>query len=157
MSETYYKKVGRRYEPVWVYESNVMDSLPYGDHLISVYRNGKSYRYNVDPALAPLIAAGRYAQDVISAAIVEASATKPRNQPLTDEQYQAWRALEKAFGDSKYVLERDSASAIANAGIMALIAEAEKTMKVPAVKNAYEQFMLVYKLAKDNEHDTSNS
>ena len=55
----FYKKVGRRYVPVYEYDQTLMDALPKGSHLIQVYPGGQSTKYNVDPAYAPLIAAGR--------------------------------------------------------------------------------------------------
>jgi hypothetical protein len=46
------------------YDEYLMDGLPYGNHMIMVYPGGQSTRYNIDPALAPMIAAGRVAEDL---------------------------------------------------------------------------------------------
>ena len=144
----YYEKRGRRYVPVMEYDEYLMDGLPYGNHLIMVYPGGQSTRYNIDPALAPMIAAGRVAEDWMVEAVRDASAMRPRRHPLTEKQQQAWQRLNKALGDDVYTLEIACARDIAEAGIKAMQAEAEKLMTNPSVKLAYEQFLLVCELTK---------
>jgi alpha-D-ribose 1-methylphosphonate 5-triphosphate diphosphatase len=53
----YYEKRGRRYYPVMEHDYELMDAMPRGNHLIMCYPGGRSTRYNIDPALAPMIAA----------------------------------------------------------------------------------------------------
>jgi hypothetical protein len=60
----YYEKRGRRYVPVMEHDYELMDAMPKGNHLIMCFPGGKSTRYNIDPALAPMIAAGRVAEDL---------------------------------------------------------------------------------------------
>ena len=146
----YYEKRGRRYVPVQEYDEYLMDGLPYGNHLIMVYPGGQSTRYNVNPALAPMIAAGRVAEDRMSEAVRRASEMRPRRQPLTEKQQQAWQNLNQALGDDVYTLEVASARDIAEAGLKAMQGEAEKLLTNPAVKLAYEQFLLVCELTKKN-------
>ena len=71
--EIFYKKVGRKYVPVYEYDQTLMDSFPKGSHLVLCYPGGSSRRFNVDPAYAPMIAAGRVAEDAISKAIMDAT------------------------------------------------------------------------------------
>lgn len=144
----YYEKVGRRYVPVQEYYGYPMDGLPYGNHMIMVYPGGQSTRYNIDPALAPMIAAGRVAEDKMSEAVRRASEMRPRRQPLTQKQQQAWQNLNQALGDDIYTMEVASARDIAEAGIRAMQEEAQRLMTNPAVKLAYEQFLLVCELTK---------
>ena len=144
----FYEKVGRRYVPVHEYDEYLMDGLPYGNHMIMCYPGGKSTRYNIDPALAPMIAAGRVAEDRMSEAVRRASEMRPRRKELTHDQQRAWQRLNRALGDDVYTLEIASARDIAEAGIKAMQAEAEKLMTNPAVKLAYEQFLLVCELTK---------
>jgi hypothetical protein len=146
----FYEKVGRRYVPVHEYDEYLMDGLPYGNHMIMCYPGGKSTRYNIDPALAPMIAAGRVAEDRMSEAVRRASEMRPRRKELTHDQQRAWQRLNRALGDDVYTLEIASARDIAEAGIKAMQAEAEKLMTNPAVKLAYEQFLLVCELTKKN-------
>jgi len=151
MKIIYYRKEGRRYIPIKEYDDNCMNALPYGDHLVMKYKNGETRVHNIDPALAPMIAAGRHGRDAMTAAIHSASTLRPRTSPLTEEQRVAWARLEEALGDDKFLLHGPSAYDVADVAVKAMIAEVDKYMSVPAVKNAYEHFMMVYKLTKENE------
>lgn len=152
--KVYYEKRGRRYVAVQEYDEYLMDGLPYGNHLIMVYPGGQSTRYNVDPALAPMIAAGRVAEDKMSEAVRKASEMRPRRHPLTEKQQRAWNNLNRALGDDVYTLEIASARDIAEAGLKAMQAEAEQLLTNPAVRLAYEQFLLVCELTKKNIDNT---
>lgn len=151
MKKLFYEKVGRRYVPVYEYNSELMDALPYGDHMIMVYPGGQSTRYRITPALAPMIAAGRVAQDRMTEAVREASAMRPRRNPLTDKQQRAWKSLNRALGDDVYTLEIASAREIADAGLRAMEEEATQLLTNPAVRLAYEQFLLVCELTKTHD------
>jgi hypothetical protein len=144
----YYEKRGRRYVPVMEYDEYLMDGLPYGNHLIMCYPGGQSTRYNIDPALAPMIAAGRVAEDNMSEAVRDASKMRPRQHPLTQKQQQAWQRLNKAMGNDVYTIEIASAREIVDAGIKAMQKEAQQLLTNPAVRLAYEQFLLVCELTK---------
>ena len=144
----FYEKVGRRYVPVQEYDEYLMDGLPYGNHMIMCYPGGTSTRYNIDPAYAPMIAAGRVAEEKMSEAVRRASEMRPRRKELTVEQQRAWQRLNKSMGDDIYTLEVGSSRDIAEAGLKAMQEEADKLMTNPAVKLAYEQFLLVCELTK---------
>ena len=158
MTETvYYEKVGRRYVPVSYYDDTVLDSVPVGSHLIvkSEYRNMR--RYNVDPAFAPMIAAGIYAEDSISLSIMKASELRiPKEKyslPLTKEQRLAWEHLASTFGQETFALEWPSYRESAEAGVKAMQAEAAKLLKHPGVQAAYDHFMLMCKLAYEANNE----
>jgi hypothetical protein len=144
----YYEKRGRRYVPVMEHDYKLMDAMPRGNHLIMCYPGGQSTRYNIDPALAPMIAAGRVAEDKMSEAVRKASEMRPRRHPLTEKQQKAWTCLNKVMGDDVYTIEVASAREIAEAGLKAMQAEAEQLLTNPAVRLAYEQFLLVCELTK---------
>jgi hypothetical protein len=146
----YYEKRGRRYVPVMEHDYELMDAMPRGNHLIMCYPGGRSTRYNIDPALAPMIAAGRVAEDRMSEAVRRASEMRPRRKELTHDQQRAWTRLNRAMGDDIYTIEVASARDIAEAGLKAMQAEAEQLLTNPAVKLAYEQFLLVCELTKKN-------
>jgi hypothetical protein len=153
----FYKKVGRKYEPVYEYDQTLMDSFPKGTHIVMCYPGGQSRRYNIDPALAPMIAAGRHAEDAISKSIMDASALRvpKRDEPLTPAQLKAWKALAKAFGQENYALEWCSYREAAEAGVQAMQVEADKMLQNPAVKKAWDYFMMVWQLTKEhNERDS---
>jgi hypothetical protein len=147
----YYEKRGRRYYPVLENDYELHDAMPKGNHLIMCYPGGRSTRYNIEPALAPMIAAGRVAEDQISKAVRKASEMRPRRKELTVEQKRAWDCLTKAMGNEVYSIEIASAREIADAGLKAMQEEADKLLTNPAVRLAYEQFLLVCELTK--KHD----
>ena len=143
IKKIFYEKRGRRYVPVMEHDYELMDAMPRGNHLIMCYPGGRSTRYNIDPALAPMIAAGRVAEDRMSEAVRKASEMRPRRKELTHDQQRAWTRLNRAMGDDIYTIEVASARDIAEAGLKAMQAEAEQLLTNPAVRLAYEQFLLV--------------
>ena len=151
MKKTFYEKVGRRYKPVHEYDSDLLNSLPKGTHLLMVYPGGSSTRYNIDPNYAALIAASRVAEDAMSRAVHDASEMRPHRKPITERQRKAWQALARAFEDDRYYVEMPSAREIAEAGVAALQVEADKLLTNPAVRLAYEHFLMVAELTKENK------
>ena len=152
MKKIYYVKEGRRYKPVAEYDNDLLDSFPKGNHLVMVYPGGTSRRFNIDPAMAPMIAAGRVAEDAMCRAMMDASELKPRQTPLTEGQRRAWSKLAKEFGDELCTLQGSSTRDIVEAGVRAMQSEAHKLMQHPAVRDAYEQFQLVCKLTKEQQN-----
>lgn len=150
MNETiFYVKKGRRYVPHSTYSNEFCDSFPKGTHIVMSYPGGRSTRYNIEPAYAPMIAAGRVAEDAISRAVQQASEMRPHNKPITEKQRKAWENLAKAFGSDRYYIEIPSAREIAEEGVKAMAVEAEKLLEHPAVKKAYDNFLLICELTKD--------
>jgi hypothetical protein len=150
MKKIYYERVGRKYVPVSEYDNELMDSFTQGTHLVQVYPGGASRRYNIDPDYAPMIAAGRVAEDALSQAIVKASEMRPHRKPITEQQRLAWAALAEAFGDERYYIEILSAREIAEEGVRAMQVEADRLMTNPAVRKAYERFQLICELTKQH-------
>jgi hypothetical protein len=152
MKKIYYEKIGRRYVPVAEYDNDLLDSFPKGSHLVLVYPGGQSRRFNVEPNHAAMIAAGRVAEDAICEAMRKASEMRPQRTPLTPGQIKAWNKLAKEFGDELATLSMGSIRDHAEAGVTAMIAEADKLMSHPAVRDAYEQFQLVCNLVKQKQN-----
>jgi hypothetical protein len=146
----YYEKKGRRYVPVSEYDSEYLDSFSKGTHIVMCYPGGQSRRYNIDPNYAAMIAAGRVAEDAICKALNRASEMRPAKTPITPAQQRAWEKLAKEFGDELCTLHGASVHDIAEAGVQAMQAEAEQLLANPAVKLAYEQFLLVCELTKSH-------
>ena len=149
----FYEKVGRRYRPVYEYDQTLMDSMPKGAHLVCVYPGGRSTRYRVDIAYAPMIAAGRVAEDKISEVIRKATDLRPRNKPITKKQKEAWDNLVKEFGEDARMLEWPSAREACEVAVKAMQDEAEKLLSNPSVKKAYEHFLLVCELTKEETNE----
>lgn len=155
MKKIYYEKVGRKYVPVSEYDSEFLDAFPKGNHLVMCYPGGSSRRFRIDPALAPMIAAGRYAEDAICRAIAKAAELRPPRTPITETQKKAWNQLAEAFGDEICTLQGLSIRDCAEAGLEAMQAEADKLMQHESVRRAYDHFMLMCELVKENEHHNS--
>ena len=154
MSKTiFYKKVGRKYVPVSEYDNELLDSFSKGTHLVMVYPGGSSRRYNIDPNYAALIAAGRVAEDAISKTIMDTSALRvpEKDKPLTEEQRTAWEAFSKAMGKEMYALEWCSYREAAEAGVKAMMDEAEKLLSNPTVRKSFERFLMVCELTKEHK------
>ncbi len=150
MKKIFYEKVGRKYVPVAEYDSTYLDSFPKGNHLVMCYPGGSSRRFNINPNYAAMIAAGRVAEDAISSAVVKASEMRPHNRPITEKQRKAWENLSKAFGADRYYVELPSAREIAEEGVKAMQVEAEKLLQHESVRKAYDHFMLMCELTKEN-------
>jgi len=153
----FYKKVGRRYEPVAEYDQEYLDSFPKGTHLVMCYPGGQSRRFNIDPNYAALIAAGRVAEDAISRALMEATELRlpkeirERATPMSQEQQAAWNHLVEVFGEDARRLEWASIRECAEAGVRAMQEEAEKLMENESVRKAWDHFQLVCALSKQRE------
>ena len=150
----YYEKVGRKYVPVSEYDSDYLDSFSKGTHLVMCYPGGQSRRYHIDPDYAGLIAASRVAEDAMTKAMQVASELRPRQTPITEGQRKAWKKLAKEFGDELCTLNVASAHDIAEAGVKALQKEAIMLYSNPAVQKAYEHFILLCKLTKEETNAT---
>ena len=153
MKKVYYEKVGRRYKPVAEYDNEYLDSFPKGAHLVLCFPGGQTRKFNIDPDYAPMIAAGRVAEDAISRAVYLASEMRPHKKPITEKQRKAWDNMAKAFGDERYYIEIPSARQIAEEGVKSMIVEAEKLLQHEAVRKAYEHFQLMCTLTKEASND----
>jgi hypothetical protein len=153
MKKIFYEKVGRRYKPVYEYDQVLLDAFPKGTHLVDVYPGGSSRRFNVNPAYAPMIAAGRVAEDAISKVLMKASDLRPKNAPLTEGQRKAWDNLVKEFGEEARCLEWPSAREACEEAVKAMQVEAGVLLENPTVRKAYEHFMLICELTKETKRD----
>lgn len=152
MKTIYYRKVGRRYHPVYEYDQGLMDALPKGSHLVISYPGGQSRHYNIDPNYAAMIAAGCVAEDAICSAIVKASEIRPNRKALTQEEHAAWMNLVDVWGDEARSITRPAARDISKAGIAAMQKEADKLMTHPTVKLAFEKFLMVVELCSKKQY-----
>jgi hypothetical protein len=149
MKKIYYEKVGRKYVPVAEYDNDFLDSFPKGNHLVMSYPGGSSRRFNIDPNYAAMIAAGRVAEDAICEQLRKQSEMKPQRTPLTPGQLKAWEKLAKELGDELCPLSYSSARDLAEAGVKAMMFEADRLMKHESVRKAYDNFILMCKLTEE--------
>ena len=149
MVGTYYKKVGRKYVPVSYYDSNLMDALPEGSHLTVVKTGGTVRRCKIDDALAPMIAAGIYAENAMCNVLLKASDLRPATKKqLTPEQAEAWLNFVTVMGGDIHSVEIPSVAECIRAGVNAMVEEANRRMQYEIVKQAYDNFLCVAKLTE---------
>lgn len=148
---TLYRKVQDEFIAVSEYSDEFSHSFPEGAHVIVCRPGFQTRKYNVDPDFIPLIAAGRYCEDQIALALVKASEQQPTRAPVTEEQAEAWRHFQKVMGDERYSVMIPAARDCAEAGVKALIEEADKLLQHEAVRKAYDHFMLMCQLVKEKK------
>lgn len=151
MKKTYYIKKGRRYEPVAEYDQDLMDSYPKGSHLVVCRPGTTSRRFNIDPAYAPMIAAGTVAEDAICIALSKATEVRPQRQAMTQAEIDAWNNLIDVWGEEARSLIRPAIRDVAEAGVKAMMEEAEKLMQHESVRKAYSNFLLICELTKEKQ------
>jgi hypothetical protein len=152
MKKIYYEKVGRKYVPVSEYDNDLMDSFTKGAHLVMSYPGGSSRRFNIEPALAPMIAAGRYAEDAICRRIQQETELRPANREIDEVTQRKWKKfIATVPEDFRFMFTHGSARDAAEAGVKAMQAEADKLMKHEGVRKAYDHFMLMCELTKDRQ------
>ena len=150
MKKIYYEKRGRRYVRIAEYDSTYLDSFTKGAHLVMCYPGGTSRKFDINPAYAPMIAAGRVAEEAICESMRKASEMKPQQTPITLGQKKAWEKLAKEFGNELCPLTYGSARDHSEAAVKAMQEEADKLMKHASVRKSYEHFMLMCMLTKEN-------
>lgn len=146
----YYKKQGKRYVPANVYSERFSRSMPVGSTLSVVRPNGTSRVFNIEPEFAPITAAALHARQEITDAILQAATARPATQVLSDEQREAWNNFIKVMGVRGRYIEYPSAMEVCDVVTQTLESEAKKMLEVPAVKEAYEHFLFLYKITKEN-------
>jgi|DEB19_MinimDraft_3_1074340.scaffolds.fasta_scaffold14433_4 hypothetical protein len=151
VTETFYIKRGRRYVPVREYDAMLQNALPHGSYVTVVRPGASVQRWAVDPAYAPMIAAGIVAREAMSKVMLAASEVRlsGERKPMTQEQRDAWENLIAVFGPAARQLEHPSVMEVTQAGVDAMIAEAERLLTHPSVRSAYEHFITVSKLVED--------
>jgi CO/xanthine dehydrogenase Mo-binding subunit len=149
MDEVYYKKVGRKY--VEVARSDVINSFPMGASLVICEPGATMKYYKVEPALAPMVAASQDAKHILSKVLMDELSLRPNKIPHTEEQISAWKKLSEAYGEQIHPLAWPSVYAAVEAAMKVLQEDAQRMLEYPVVKKAYEDFLLVYKLTKEQK------
>jgi len=145
---TYFIKKGRKYIPAREYDNEFNDSWPEGTHLTVCKPGSRSRRYNIEPAFAPMIAAGSYAEDRIAAIIVDKLTYTPEIPPYTQEQKEAWDRMREVYGEDLCRLKTSTIMEAVRAGVSEMIKEAEEILENPALQQSYDNFLLLSKLTR---------
>ena len=129
MSETLYKKVGRRYVPIAECDPMLYDAMPEGSHLVTVKPGVRMTHYAVMPADATVLAVINKHYDALVNAVRDASEKKPTVIPVTKKQRAMWEACKKAFGGENFALTVPNANDFVRALADAIMAEIRKEKK----------------------------
>lgn len=149
-----YKKVNKRYKKVAIYDNHFHDYYVPGHYLISVGKTFKTTRHNVRPDLVPLIAASIAFEEELTRNLVKNSNQYNHSIELTSEQKEAWDNFSKTVEKLKWAAYGPSYAEISRKATQKLIEDAAEIMEVPAVKQAYEEFLLVFKLAVEEKKNS---
>lgn len=144
---TFYIKKGRKYLPVSEYDSELGDAWPEGTHLTVSVPGQCSRRYNIEPAFAPMIAAGKTAEDRITQVISDKLSFRPEQLPVTPEQHAAWENMRQVWGDEMCRLQSGSIGEAVRAGVDEMVQVATELMQNPALQNSYNNFILLSQLS----------
>ena len=117
MSESIYKKVGRRYVEIGVHE-HVPFYYPIGSHMVVAREGGVLTRYNITPENSAVEAALERVSDAMAKAMTEATHLKPTKMEWTEKERAAIIDFEKATGGLRALqFEGVSMRDVINAGI----------------------------------------
>lgn len=136
------------YTPVAEYDSQVMDSFPYGSHLVVVKSGSRSIRYNVDPDYATIMAALVTIKDDFVNMLSEASKLKPPLPALSDNEIEAWDNMKKVFGQSLNTLYGPSLNDIAENIMTEILKQSKELLKNPSYKKSWDNLQLIADLIK---------
>lgn len=120
MSQTIYRKVGRRYLPLAEWELMQGDQYRKGAHVVICTPGSQLTRYHIKEDRAGLLAALEQHRDVFLDLIRKALEARPSiKEPLTPRQVKAWKAWEKACGHL-YAVETPGVAAAYDALVAAV-------------------------------------
>lgn len=156
MSETFYKKVGKRYVPISEFDSDFSNSFTKGAHLIISKPGVSIYRRNVETDFIGLIAAGIYMEEELSRLIVQKAQARPQQKELTSEQLEAWQKLKDTFEGGLSYIVYPSAQEIARECVKELVKQAVSINESDLdenqnVKDAFEYFRTICALSKTSK------
>jgi hypothetical protein len=101
-----------------------------------------------------MIAAGRYAEDAITRKIQEATELRPMNREIDEATQKKWKKfIETIPEDFRFMFTHGSARDAAEAGVQAMQVEADKILQHDSVRKAYDHFLLMCKLTKEQTND----
>lgn len=127
MRKVFYEKRGRRYFPVREYDSDVMDAMPAGAHLVCVFPGTRSTRYQVIPDHAAVLAAIRMHHEAMLKVIRDSSAMTITPRENTAKEKRAIKAFYDVMGkESLLTMSGASAQDVIHALEVGLLREIEK-------------------------------
>ena len=145
----YYVREGKKYKPVSYYDSDICNSFPAGASLVVKNKNSTMRRHNIDIDYAPVLAAMIILREELVDIVLEASKAQEPKFDLTDEQRHAWENLISVMGESARSLTYKSSYEVCENIVERAIEKGNQYFKNPVVQSAYQQFLIVYELTKE--------
>jgi hypothetical protein len=122
MSQTLYVKKGRKYVPVREHSSEVYDSLPYGQYVVTVSEGSTRLKRVDTPASAEVLVAVEQMREAMQDAMRDANTSRlDSSTPLTPEQQAAADKLRKSLGSLMVTYRGASMSDVVDAGVKVLL------------------------------------
>jgi hypothetical protein len=148
MTTKYYKRVDNgKYQEIGECEPELWDSVPEGVHMIVKDKNTQSRRHKVDPAWIPVLAVMMLQRDNFCNAVYKASEARPQRTLINEQERYLWEELKKV-SDVNYITYPSSHD-ICEKSYEFIQAEVDKLLTNVAVKEAYDNFLVMCKLAYD--------
>jgi hypothetical protein len=151
--EVFYRKDEYgNYYPVTRYDPALLNSLPFGEHLVISVDSGRIFKYKIDADYAPVIAAAELLRSEIRTHLIETGA-QLRMIDMADapgsllEKYHSFREEYIKFNSRLY---GPSVQEIVDEAIADVIKRAYELHNTPAGKEAFKQYQIVCKLAGEN-------
>lgn len=139
MKKIFYEKRGKRYFPVKEYDSDLMDAMPKGFHLTSVYPGGKSVRYNVDPDIVTMIATIMMINHDLPSLIYECGKLQPTAPALTEQQLKLYYDFRDSLPpEHSHYMSFDSANDIAEKILSMIFQKSKDLLTDPHVKELFD-------------------
>ena len=135
------------------YSEEMWNSIGMGHTYIHRTVSGTSRRHNIDPSYLPVLAVLMECRDEICQALNEAFKARPtRNAPLTEKQAKLWRKFQAEIDTNG--ISYPSTHEVSEKVFEAVFAKVKYIESVPSLKDAYDQYMLMAKLALKEEDET---
>jgi hypothetical protein len=153
MSNTYYRKLSDgTFEAVSYYNSNASEAIPKDTAVLIINKGNSTLRkYDVDIAMAPLLAGCEYLRDQL--ALTMSLASKPRVPlAMTEAENKAWNNMIAVGGESFRQISYSSSHDMVDAGINALSCHMNHILSDPTCKDAYDKFRLCVKLKLETDN-----
>lgn len=146
--ETYYRlDENGDYQPVSYYDSNFMDAMPVGNHLISVYPGGSCGKYNVNPDHVAVLAALRQCRHLAADILLQAQQLRPSNPAVTKEQREAWQRMLDAFPEDTHGIRPSCQEAVDKMVEYLTQQVGDMLDKNPQLRQAHERFQMLAALS----------
>lgn len=139
MKKIFYEKRGKRYYPVKEYDSDLMDAMPKGFHLLSVYPGGKSMRYDIDPDIVTMIATIMMINRDLPHLIYEIGRLQPLAPALTEHQLKLYNDLMSSLPpEHSHYMSFGSAHDIAEKILNMIFEKSKDLLTDPHVKELFD-------------------